>query len=114
MRDQVGELPIVKTLRVGQIHTTLKLRDWLVRYPHDPARLNPYAQMKNYENCPVNEWNSDGIQMSAETYWPWDVVVPRSSGTRESAAVTANEDSYSSGSRWEKLQSKLVDSRATV
>ena len=31
--------------------------------------------MKNYENCPVNEWNADAILLSTESELQWDTVV---------------------------------------
>ena len=71
--------------------------------------------MKNYENCPVNEWNSGGIQVGSETYWPWDVVVPRSSGSKETAAVNAhNKDVYPEAASRGTMHHKSVDMRATV
>ena len=47
--------------------------------------------MKTSENYPVNEWNTDTARLGYETVWPWDVVVPRSSGTRETGESSMNE-----------------------
>ncbi len=44
--------------------------------------------MKNYENCPVNEWNAAATRLGYETVLPWDVVRPKSSGSKE----TVTED----------------------
>ena len=47
--------------------------------------------MKNSENYPVNEWNNDASGLGNETAWPWGVVMPRSSGTREPAENSLDE-----------------------
>lgn len=72
--------------------------------------------MKNYENCPVNEWNAEATRLSDETAWPWDVVVPRSSGCKEIAAENGSEKSSavaqididSSGTAWRSLKQNSI------
>lgn len=72
--------------------------------------------MKNYENCPVNEWNAEATRLSHETTWPWDVVVPRSSGSKEIAAENGSEkssvvtqiDNDSSGTAWRGLKQNSI------
>lgn len=72
--------------------------------------------MKNYENCPVNEWNAEATRLSDESAWPWDVVVPRSSGSKEIAAENGSEESSavaqidndSSGTTWRDLKQNSI------
>ena len=72
--------------------------------------------MKNYENCPVNEWNADATRLSDETAWPWDVAVPRSTASNEIAAKNGSEelsavtqiDHDSSGAAWRGLQQNSI------
>ena len=72
--------------------------------------------MKNYENCPVNEWNADATRLSDETAWPWDVVVPRSTASKQIAAKNGSEESSavtqidndSSGAAWRGLQQNSI------
>ena len=47
--------------------------------------------MKNYENCPVNEWNGDTAGLLPETVWPWDILVTRSPGDAGPAQGNSND-----------------------
>ena len=47
--------------------------------------------MKNHENYPVNEWNNDATRLGNETVWPWDVVIPRPSRTRDTLEDSLDE-----------------------
>lgn len=76
--------------------------------------------MKNYENCPVNEWNSDATRLGYETAWPWDVVVPKSIKTAadnsvvEKSAVARVGNETSEAARRAPQHLSAVGSIATV